>query len=142
MLVTDMIVEEAGEYLAHLQRHHLAPIFLAAPTSPDERLERIAAASQGICLRHLAHRHHRHSAVVGRQMQKALSRACADTRVYSDLPIAVGFGISNAEHFAAVGEFADAAVIGSALVRIIEQTLSGPPQKRRPAPSRDLSSSI
>ena len=47
VLVTDMIVEEATEYLSHLERHHLVPIFLAAPTSPDERLERIAAVSRG-----------------------------------------------------------------------------------------------
>ncbi len=47
VLVTDMIVEEAAEYLAHMERHKLAPIFLAAPTSPDARLERIAAASKG-----------------------------------------------------------------------------------------------
>ena len=60
--------------------------------------------------------------------------ACA---VILDLPMAVGFGISNAEHFAAVGEFADAAVIGSALVRIIEGSAGRP--KKRPARSRDLS---
>ncbi|MBV8673516.1 MAG: tryptophan synthase subunit alpha, partial [Acidobacteriaceae bacterium] len=47
VLVTDMIVEEAGEYLTHLERHNLAPIFLAAPTSPDERVDRIAKASRG-----------------------------------------------------------------------------------------------
>jgi tryptophan synthase alpha chain len=43
-------------------------------------------------------------------------------RKFTDLPIAVGFGISNAEHFATVGEFADAAVIGSAIVALIEQS--------------------
>ena len=47
VLITDMIVEEAGEYLVHLRKHNLAPIFLAAPTSPDERLRKIAEVSQG-----------------------------------------------------------------------------------------------
>ena len=62
VLVTDLIVEEAGEYLAEMARVGLAPIFLAAPTSPDERLEGHRDALQGICLRHLARGHHRHAA--------------------------------------------------------------------------------
>ena len=47
VLVTDMIVEEAGEYLAEMDRARLAPVFLAAPTSPDDRLEAIATHSKG-----------------------------------------------------------------------------------------------
>ena len=119
VLVTDMIVEEAGEYLAHLERHHLAPIFLAAPTSPDERLERIAAASRGFV--YAISR----TGITGTQQSLATEAEDLVSRLrrHTDLPIAVGFGISNAEHFAAVGEFADAAVIGSALVCIIEQDI-------------------
>jgi tryptophan synthase alpha chain len=119
VLVTDMIVEEAGEYLASLERHHLAPIFLAAPTSPDERLKRIAAVSQGFV--YAISR----TGITGTQQSLATEAEALVSRLrrYTDLPIAVGFGISNAEHFAAVGEFADAAVIGSALVRIIEQDI-------------------
>jgi len=120
VLVTDMIVEEAGEYLKHLERHNLAPIFLAAPTSPDERLERIAAASRGFV--YAISR----TGITGTQQSLAADARGLVTRVrrYTNLPVAVGFGISNAEHFAAVGEFADAAVIGSALVQIIEQSKS------------------
>ena len=119
VLVTDLIVEEADEYLAHLERHDLAPIFLAAPTSPDERLERIAAASRGFV--YAISR----TGITGTQQSLAADAEGLVTRLrrYTDLPIAVGFGISNADHFAAVGEFADAAVIGSALVRIIEQDI-------------------
>jgi tryptophan synthase alpha chain len=117
VLITDLIVEEAGEYLEHLHRHHLAPVFLAAPTSPDERLEKIAAASQGFV--------YAISRVGITGTQKALASDAENLvkrlRRYTDLPIAVGFGVSNAEHFAAVGEFADAAVVGSALVATIEQ---------------------
>jgi tryptophan synthase alpha chain len=117
VLVTDMIVEEAGEYLEALHRHHLAPIFLAAPTSPDARLERICAASQGFVYA---------ISRVGITGTRAALESDAEQLVkrlrrFTKLPIAVGFGISNPEHFAAVGEFADAAAIGSALVATIEQ---------------------
>jgi len=117
VLVTDMIVEEAAEYLAHLDRHHLVPIFLAAPTSPDDRLERIAAVSRGFV--YAISR----TGITGTQQSLAsdAKNLVSRLRRFTNLPIAVGFGISNAEHFAAVGEFADAAVIGSALVRMIEE---------------------
>jgi tryptophan synthase alpha chain len=118
VLVTDMIVEEADEYLAHLERHNLAPIFLAAPTSPDARLERIAAASKGFV--YAISR----VGITGTQQSLTADAESLVKRLrrYTDLPIAVGFGVSNAEHFATVGEFADAAVIGSALVATIERS--------------------
>lgn len=118
VLVTDMIVEEAADYLAALERHHLAPIFLAAPTSPVERLERIAAVSKGFV--YAISR----VGITGTQQSLASDAESLVKRLrqYTDLPIAVGFGVSNAEHFAAVGQFADAAVIGSALVAIIEKS--------------------
>src|SRR5580698_2642667 len=117
VLVTDMIVEEAADYLDSMHRHHLAPIFLAAPTSPDARLERIAAASQGFV--YAISR----TGITGTQKSVAsdAEQLVRRLRMFTKLPIAVGFGISNPEHFAAVGEFADAAVIGSALVATIEQ---------------------
>jgi tryptophan synthase alpha chain len=118
VLITDMIVEEADEYLKHLHAHHLAPIFLAAPTSPDERLERIAKASQGFV--YAISR----TGITGTQQQLAsdAEQLAKRLRRFTDLPVAVGFGISNAEHVAAVGEFADAAVVGSALVALIEKS--------------------
>jgi tryptophan synthase alpha chain len=117
VLVTDMIVEEAGEYLEALHRHHLAPIFLVAPTSPDERLERIAAVSQGFI--YAISR----TGITGAQktLTNEAEQLVRRLRRFTKLPIAVGFGISSPEHFAAVGEFADAAVVGSALVATIEQ---------------------
>jgi tryptophan synthase alpha chain len=118
VLVTDMIVEEADDYLACLERHHLAPIFLAAPTSPDARLERIAAASKGFV--YAISR----VGITGTQQSLASDAEALVRRLrrYTELPIAVGFGVSNAEHFAAVGAFADAAVVGSALVATIEKS--------------------
>jgi len=118
VLITDMIVEEADEYLTQLRQHQLAPIFLAAPTSPDERLQRIAQASQGFV--YAISR----TGITGTQRTLAsdAEQVVHRLRKFTDLPIAVGFGISSAEHFAAVGEFADAAVIGSAIVALIEQS--------------------
>jgi tryptophan synthase alpha chain len=118
VLLTDMIVEEATEYLAEMKRAGLAPIFLAAPTSPDERLAAVAANSQGFI--YAISR----TGVTGRQKSIAADAAALVERIrrWSRLPVAVGFGISNAEHVAQVGQFADAAVIGSAIVELIEKT--------------------
>jgi tryptophan synthase alpha chain len=118
VLITDMIVEEADEYLKHLHRHQLAPVFLAAPTSPDERLQRIAKVSQGFV--YAISR----TGITGTQQKLAsdAEQLVKRLRTYTDLPIAVGFGVSNAEHVATIGEFADAAVIGSAIVALVEQS--------------------
>jgi tryptophan synthase alpha chain len=118
VLLTDMIVEEAGEYLEAMQEHALAPVFLAAPTSPDARLKAISGASQGFvyAISRLG--------ITGTQQKVAGDAAelVGRLRQFTSLPIAVGFGISNADHVKAVGEFADAAVVGSALVALIEKT--------------------
>jgi tryptophan synthase alpha chain len=121
VLLTDMIVEEAGEYLAEMKANGLAPVFLAAPTSPDARLKAIAEASRGFV--YAISR----VGITGAQQKVAGDAAelVKRLRVFTEplgIPIAVGFGISNAEHVKAVGEFADAAVIGSALVALIEQS--------------------
>jgi len=120
VLLTDMIVEEAGEYLEAMREHKLAPVFLAAPTSPNARLKAIAAVSEGFV--YAISR----VGITGTQQKVAGDAAelVARLRQFTTLPIAVGFGISNAEHVKAVGEFADAAVIGSALVALIEKTPS------------------
>ena len=118
VLVTDMIVEEAGEYLAEMERVGLAPIFLAAPTSPDERLEAIATHSKGFV--YAISR----VGITGTQQSLTSDAASLVARIrrWTQLPVAVGFGISNAEHVAQVTEFADAAVIGSAIVELIERS--------------------
>ncbi len=129
-LVTDMIVEEAAEYLAEMNRVGLAPIFLAAPTSPDARLEAIATHSKGFV--YAISR----VGVTGTQQSVAADAAALVARIrrYTGLagrglPVAVGFGISNAEHVAQVAEFADAAVVGSAIVELVERaTAEGGPE--------------
>ncbi len=117
VLLTDLPVEESGEYLRAMKINRLAPVFLAAPTSPDKRLKCIAEASSGFIY-----------AVSRTGVTGARQKVAEDTqnlvrrlRRVSKLPVAVGFGISNAQQFAAVGKFADAVVVGSAIVETIER---------------------
>jgi tryptophan synthase alpha chain len=121
VLVIDVIVEEAFEYLAEMERVNLAPVFLAAPTSTDERLEAIAKHSKGFV--YAISR----TGITGKQQSLTgdASTLVARIRRWTPLPVAVGFGISNAEHFAQVAEFADVAVIGSAIVELIERSAPG-----------------
>ena len=120
VLVTDMIVEEAGEYLGEMDRVGLAPVFLAAPTSPDDRIEAIATHSRGFI--YAISR----VGITGKQQSMTSDAAALVARIrrWSKLPVAVGFGISNAQHVAQVAEFADAAVVGSAIVELIERSTS------------------
>jgi len=122
VLVLDLIVEEAGEYLAEMERAGLAPVFLAAPTSPDERLEAIAKHSRGF-----VYAISRVGITGTQQSLTGDARALvARIRRWTRLPVAVWFGISNAEHVAQVAEFADAAAIGSKVVELIERaTIEG-----------------
>ncbi|HEX5285088.1 MAG TPA: tryptophan synthase subunit alpha [Bryocella sp.] len=118
VLLTDMIVEEAAEYLEAMRENDLAPVFLAAPTSPDERLKAIAQHSKGFV--YAISR----VGITGTQTELAADAETLVRRLkqFTDLPIALGFGISNAEHVRAVANFADAAVVGSAIVGLVEKT--------------------
>src|ERR1700691_2830938 len=117
VLVTDLPVEEAGEYLRAMKANDLAPIFLAAPTSPDARLKSIAQASRGFVYAVSRTGVTGGGQKVADDAKKLVRRLQRVTK----LPIAVGFGISNAEQFAEVGKFADAVVVGSAIVDTIER---------------------
>jgi tryptophan synthase alpha chain len=118
VLLTDMIVEEASEYIAEMERVQLSPIFLAAPTSTDERLKAIAEHSKGFV--YAISR----TGVTGKRHELAADAAALVERIrrWTRLPVAVGFGISNADHVTEVAKFADAAVIGSAIVELIERS--------------------
>ncbi len=117
VLVTDLPVEEAGPYLVEMRKNELAPIFLAAPTSTDERLKRIAQASSGFV--YAVSR----TGVTGarKQMSDDAQALVKRLRKYTKLPIAVGFGISTPDQFAAVGRYAEGAVVGSAIVDLVER---------------------
>jgi tryptophan synthase alpha chain len=116
-LVTDLPIEEADEYLCAMSAHDLAPVFLASPTSPDERLKRISNVSRGFV--YAVSR----TGVTGQRQQVAddARKLVRRLRRVTKLPIALGFGISTAAQFAEVGEFADAVVVGSAIVETIER---------------------
>ncbi|MBV9182908.1 MAG: tryptophan synthase subunit alpha [Acidobacteria bacterium] len=116
VLLIDLPVEEAGEYLRQMRKHKLATVFLAAPTSTDERLKRIAEASTGFV--YVVSR----TGVTGmrKEFPEDAQKVVAKVRKLTTLPIAVGFGISAPEQFSAVGQFAEAAAVGSAIVQSIE----------------------
>jgi tryptophan synthase alpha chain len=116
-LVTDLPVEEAGDYLRAMRARKLATVFLAAPTSTDSRLKRIAEASTGFV--YAVSR----TGVTGERDQPPQDARDLVRRLrkHTRLPIAVGFGISTPQQFAAVGEYADAAVVGSAIVHTVER---------------------
>lgn len=118
VLATDLTVEESDVYRAVLRKHHLQPIFLAAPTSPNDRLAQIAQVSEGFI--YAISR----VGITGAQQQLAGEARDLVTRLrrYTNLPVALGFGISTVEQVAAVAQFADAAVIGSAIVNVIEKS--------------------
>jgi len=118
VLLTDMIVEEAEEYLEVMREQGLATVFLAAPTSPDARLKAIAEHSRGFV--YAISR----VGITGTQTELAGdARGLVERlRGFTKLPIALGFGVSTAEHVRAVSEFADAAVVGSAIVGLVEKT--------------------
>jgi tryptophan synthase alpha chain len=116
VLVTDLTPEESVDYRRILRAHHLDTVFLGAPTSTDERLATIAAATSGFL--YLISR----TGVTGAKdsLPDELPALLRRTRAITNLPIAVGFGISLPGHVSVLGGLADAAVIGSALVSEIE----------------------
>ena len=117
MLVTDLAPEEAGEFAATLATHELDLIFLVAPTSTDARLKRITEHASGFI--YAVSR----AGVTGVQQETSAeaARLVERVRAVSDLPVAVGFGISTGAQVAEVWRYADAAVVGSAIVAEIEK---------------------
>lgn len=117
VLITDLTPEEAGEYRRIVAEQDMDTIFLAAPTSPDERLSRIADSCSGFL--YLISR----TGVTGVKdsLPEDLPALLRRVRRVTSLPIAVGFGISLPGQVSLLGGLADAAVVGSALVEEIER---------------------
>lgn len=120
VLATDLTPEESEDYRRILHSNHLDTIFLAAPTSSDERLQIISAATSGFL--YIISR----TGVTGAKdsLPDELPALLRRARNFTDLPIAVGFGISLPGHVSVLGGLADAAVVGSALVSEIENASS------------------
>jgi tryptophan synthase alpha chain len=127
VLVTDLIPEEAESWTQTLLGQELDPIFLIAPTTSDERLAHIAKQARGFI--YAVSR----AGVTGArdQMTRDAEALVKRVRAVSDLPVAVGFGISTPEQVHQVWRFADAAVIGSAIVRQIENLRDSPDLVKR-----------
>jgi tryptophan synthase alpha chain len=123
-LLVDMIVEEGDEYRRLMAAHQLDTIFLAAPTSPDQRLRKIVRSCSGFV--YAVSR----TGITGTQKQLAADARDLVQRIrkFTPLPVAVGFGVSTAEQFRQVGEFADAAAVGSAIVQAVEQNPGREPE--------------
>jgi tryptophan synthase alpha chain len=122
VLATDLVPEESGDFNSTLARHGLDQIFLAAPTTSDARLQLIAGHASGFV--YAVSR----AGVTGarERLSAEAERLVARVRQVSDLPVAVGFGISTREQVADVWRYADAAVVGSALVAEIEKHAGRP----------------
>ena len=116
-LLTDASVEEAHEYVGAMHAHGLDTVFLAAPTSTERRLRLVAQYSTGFV--YLVSR----TGVTGERdsLSDAVAPLVRAVRAVTDLPLAVGFGISKPEHVAELGRQVEAVVVGSAIVRLIER---------------------
>jgi tryptophan synthase alpha chain len=118
----DLIPEEAEPWTETLSQHGLDPVFLVAPTTSDERLARIAQRARGFI--YAVSR----AGVTGArdEMTRDAETLVKRVQAVSDLPVAVGFGVSTAEQIREIWRFADAAVVGSAIVSQIEQLANFP----------------
>jgi len=128
VLVLDLPIEEAGEFRTMLARRGIDTILLLSPTTTDDRLRRAAALGSGFlyAISRLGVTGARDALAAGaREMVERI-------RKVSELPVALGFGISKPDHVREVGQWADAAVVGSALVDVIA----------REGASRDLNTRV
>ena len=120
-LLTDVSVEEAAGYVKVMRAADLDTVFLAAPTSTDERLKLVAQYSSGFV--YLVSR----TGITG--VQKTLAETAAPLiermRAHTALPLAMGFGVSTPEHVAQLAGKVEAVVVGSAVVRQIERDSAG-----------------
>lgn len=133
ILTLDLPPEEAGEMQTACARYGVKTVLIVAPTTPDARLELIGRSATGFIY------YVSREGVTGERAALAEGTAEAVSRIkaHTDLPVVVGFGISNAEQVRQVGGMADGVVVGSALVNCI-----GRQPKDRPAILRDLAAKM
>jgi tryptophan synthase alpha chain len=119
LLTLDLPPEEAGEHLAACEKHGMQTVFIVAPTTPDSRLETICKAATGFIY------YVSREGVTGEQaaMSEGIKSRVNVIKQYTDLPVVVGFGISNAEHVHTIAQAADGVVVGSAIVNCIADNL-------------------
>jgi tryptophan synthase alpha chain len=122
ILVTDLTPEESGEFEAELRAHYLDMIFLVSPTSTDERLKLVAEHASGFVYAVSRAGVTGARETVSAEAEKLVKRM----RAFTSLPIAVGFGISTVEQVRDVQRYADAVVVGSAIVAEMERLGNAP----------------
>ncbi|MDQ8193553.1 tryptophan synthase subunit alpha [Coraliomargarita sp. SDUM461004] len=117
ILTLDLPPEEAAEHLAACAKHDVKTVFIVAPTTPESRLERICEATTGFVY------YVSREGVTGEQasMSESIQANVAQIKQHTDLPVVVGFGISNADHVRTVAQAADGVVVGSAIVNCIAE---------------------
>jgi tryptophan synthase alpha chain len=116
VLVVDLPPEESEEFRIHLQQNNLELIFLLAPTSTTERIELVSKYGSGFIYLVSV------TGVTGERpkMEYSLEPLIKEIKAYSRLPVGIGFGVSNPEQANSISKIADAVIVGSALVKIIE----------------------
>ena len=124
VLIVDLPPEEGASFLAALSKEGLAPIFLLSPTTSASRVQRICADARGyvyyVSLKGVTGAAHLDTDTIARPVE--------EIRALTDLPVGVGFGISDPQSAKAVASVADAVVVGSAIVRRIEEHSGDPPR--------------
>ena len=126
-LLIDASVEEAADYVRVMRAQSLDTVFLGAPTSSDRRLKLVAEYSSGFI--YLVSR----TGVTGQQMSVSnlVAPLVERVRAISDLPLAVGFGVSTPEHVAEIGRVAPGVVVGSAIMSLVEKHGAAPDLEER-----------
>lgn len=122
MLVLDLPPEEAGSWMKTCAAADMKTVFIVAPTTPPERVEKIAQAATGF----LYYVSQLGVTGVRDSLAADMGDKVREIRRHTDLPVVVGFGISKPEHVKAVGEVADGAVVGSALVNCLAANPDNP----------------
>lgn len=117
VITPDIIPDEAAEWIAATDAHGLARVFLVAPSSPPERIAAVAAATTGFVYAASTMGVTGARAAVGGQARELVARV----RVATDLPVAVGLGVSTGDQAAEVAGYADGVIVGSAFVARIQQ---------------------
>lgn len=117
LLVVDLPPEEAGDLKKEADRNGLDTIFLLAPTSTDERMQRVSKMASGFIY---------YVSVTGvtgarESLAEMMDASVAKIRNYSSLPVGIGFGVSRPEQVKQISQYADAIIVGSAIIKLVEQ---------------------